>query len=158
MAYNNYTESPDANGNLSYGTVLKELGQSARDLIQSEIRLIGLELKNATHKVSRHSAQAAAFGGLLVLSVFPFLAFVVIGLGQLLDDRYWLSSLIVAIVCAVVGGIMAYRAYKKIKEEDLDFSATKSTWNREINTVQERMNEIKDAARGERHDTNQFHH
>lgn len=156
MAIENYSQPHD--GTASYGTVLRELGQSAKDLVQSEIRLMTTELKQAGQKVGRHSAQAAAFGGLLVLSIFPFLAFVVIGLGQLFGDNYWLSSLIVAIVCAAVGGPLAYRAYKKIKDEDLDFSATRETLDREVYTVKERVNEIKDAARGDRHESDQLHH
>jgi uncharacterized membrane protein YqjE len=148
----------EGNSAPSYGSVLKELSESARDLIQSEVRLIKLEMSQVGQKVGRHSAQAAIFGGLLALSILPFLAFVVIGLGRLMDDNYWLSSLIVAVVCAAVGGFLAYRAYKKIKDEDLDFTHTKSTLDHEVHAVQARINEIKDAARGDRHDTNQLHH
>lgn len=144
------TGGPDVNR--SFSSVVRELGSSAKDLIQSEINLMTAELKHVGRDVARHSAQAAAFGALLALSIFPFLAFIVIGLGDLLDGRYWLSSLIVAIVCAVVGGIFAYRAFKKIKEDDLDFSHTKYGFNKGMNAVSGKFEQVKDAARGEQYE------
>lgn len=156
MASKTYRDVPEETP--SYGSVLKELGQSAKDLVQSEIRLMTAEFRVATQKVTRHAAQAAIFGGLLVVSIFPFLAFLVIGLGDLLDGRYWLSSLIVAVVCASVGGTFAYSAYKKIKTDDLDFHRTRNSLDRDVQVVQNRMNEIKNAARGDRHEYDQFHH
>lgn len=138
--------------NQSYSSILKELGSSAKDLIQSEINLMTAELKHVGQDVARHSAQAAAFGALLALSVFPFLAFIVIGLGDLLDGQYWLSSLIVAVVCAAIGGTLAFRAYKKIKENDLQFTHSKAGLNRGLEAVQQKFEQVKDAARGERYE------
>ncbi len=152
---NPYDRSPD---NPSYASVLREVGQTAKDLVRSEIQLLSLEIKNATQKISKHSAQAAIFGGLVVLSVFPFLAFIVIGLGRLLNDRFWLSSLIVAVVCALAGGLLAMRAYRKIKSEDLDLSYTKSSFKREMAAVQDKANDIKTALRGGNRRSPNLHH
>ena len=77
------------------------------------------EIKNTVSRVGKDSAQAVLFGALLSLSVFPFLAFLIVGLGKLMGDQYWLSALVVAAVCAGVGGTFAYRAYRRIKEEAL---------------------------------------
>lgn len=107
------------------GEVVAEVGTSAKDLVKSELDLARAEIKQSAAEVGRHSAQAAIFGTLLMLSAFPFLAFLVIGLGRILNGRYWLSSLLVAVVCAAVGGIMAYRAYKKIKHTDLSLPRTR---------------------------------
>jgi hypothetical protein len=137
----------------SYASVLKELGTSAKDLLQSELHLMTAELKHVGNAVGRHMAQAAAFGALLALSIFPFLAFLVIGLGELLDDRYWLSSLIVAIVCAAIGGPLAYRAFKKIKEDDLKFTHTKASLDRSLESVQGKFEQVKVAARGDQYGT-----
>lgn len=144
--------------NPTYGAILKEVVQSAKDLVASEIRLMTTEIKFVAQRLSKHSALTAIFGGLLAISVFPFLAFCVIGLGDLLDGRYWLSSLTVAVICAAVGGVMAYRTYQKIKEEDLGLPYTKSSLSREAQIVQEHVSEIKNAVRGEHHETNHVHH
>ena len=155
--YSNTASDSSQPYNQSYSSLLKELGSSAKDLMRSEILLVTTELKTVSQRVARHSAQAAAFGGLLVMSLFPFLAFLVIGLGELLDGRYWLSSLIVAIACAAIGGPLAYRAFKKIKEEDLDFTRSRTSLEHGAHSIQAKVDEIKDAARGERHETNKYH-
>lgn len=140
----------------SYASVIKEIGTSAKDLLQSEIRLMTTELKHVTQLLGRHSAQAAAFGALVALSILPFLAFLVIGLGELLDGRYWLSSLIVAILCAAIGGPMAYRAFKKIKDEDIKFTHTKSGLDKGLSAIQQKFDQVKDAAtRGDYHEARQ---
>lgn len=140
----------------SYGAVMRELGNSTKDLIHSELSLMTAELKVATQNVGKHMAQAVLFGALLVLSVFPFVAFLVIGLGRLMGDQYWLSSLIVAIVFAVVGGPMAYRAFKKIKDEDLKLPHTQSTFNQEMSVAQKKFDNVKRVVKGDRYESNGF--
>lgn len=120
---------------MSYGSALKEILNSSKDLIRSELVLVKEEAKAVAGKVARHSAQAALFSALLALSILPFLAFVVIGLGDLMGGRYWLSSLLVSVVCAGVGGFMAYRAFRKIAEEDLEMPATRRTLEREADVI-----------------------
>lgn len=134
--------------NQSVGSVVSDLVSSFKDILKSEVDLVRAEVKDAAPSIGKHSAQAAAFGALLALSAFPFLAFLVIGLGNLLDGKYWLSSLIVAIVCAVVGGIAALRAYKKIKNEDLKFPRTQRSFERISETLSGKVQELKSVSTG----------
>lgn len=157
MAVDTFSQPKSNVDSQSYGSLLRELGTSAKELVQSELKLMASEVKASTKNVAEHAGQAALFGGLLAISVFPFLAFLVIGIGELLDGRYWLSSLIVAIVCAAIGGPLAYRAYLKIRNKDLNFPYTKETLDRGLQTVQRRIEDIKDAAKGERHETVHVH-
>ena len=133
---------------MSYGEILREVGRSTKDMIQSEVNLVGTELKQITKDLGSHLGQVDIFGALLGLSVLPFLAFAVIGLGELLQGRYWLSSLIVAVVCAVVGGGMAYRAYRKIVSFDLNFSRVKDTVARDANRIEATIEQVTDAVKG----------
>ena len=87
---------------LSSGTLLKEVGKSVKDLIQSEVLLVTTELKESLQKIARDFIRAVGYGALLALSTLPFLAFLVIGLGEILNNNYWLSSLLVAIVCLLL--------------------------------------------------------
>ncbi len=155
MAINNVSEQKASSD--SYSAILRELGSSAKELVQNEINLMKSEITTAVSRATDHAKQAALFGGLLAISVFPFLAFLVIGLGNLLDGRYWLSSLIVAVVCAAVGGPLAYRAFLKIRDEDLKLHYTKEALDRGLQTVQRKLGDIKDAAKGEHHETAHIH-
>lgn len=141
MATNNFPN--EGNGqpfnnasNATYTSIVKEIASSAKDLFQSEVQLVISELKLISKNVAQHTTQGLIFGALLVLSVLPFLAFLVIGLGVLLDDRYWLSSLIVSVVMAAIGGPLAYKSFKKIKEHDLQMPHTQSMIRKDMATVQ----------------------
>ena len=142
---------------LSSGTLLREIGRSVKDLVHSEVNLVTLELKESGEKATQDLIRAIAFGSLLALSALPFLAFLVIGLGQLLGDRYWLSSLIVAVTCAGVGGPMALKFFKKISEVDFKFPRTRRTFTRSAESMKQKIENVRDAAKGEKYDNIQIH-
>jgi hypothetical protein len=133
----------------SYISVLREVGGSAKELLKSELALIKAEIEEKAQAIGRHSVKAGVFIALLAISVLPFLAFLVIGLGELLDHRYWLSSLIVAVGCATVGGTFAYSYLKQIKEKDLKLPLTRGTLEIEKNVVKKKVDDLKQATMGE---------
>jgi hypothetical protein len=91
----------------SLGTVLGEIGESAKELIRSEVELLKIEIKDSAKKLGKHSTQVAIFGLLCIVSILPLTAFLVIGLGKILNENYWLSSLIIGLIYAATGGILA---------------------------------------------------
>jgi uncharacterized membrane protein YqjE len=137
----------NVNDTRSLGSVVREVTMSLRDVITSEVRLAKAEIKeSSTHMVS-HLVQILVFSGLALLGVLAFLSFCVIGLGELLNNNYWLSSLIVAAVFTCVGGGLAYRAYRKMKTMDLTFPETRRTLGEEVETVQRNVREISDVTK-----------
>lgn len=158
MATNNFPN--EGNGqpfnnvnNTTYASIMKEVVVSAKDLVQSEVQLVIAELKLISKNVAQHTTQGLIFGSLVLLSVLPFIAFLVIGLGELLDERYWLSSLIVSVVMAAIGGPLAYRAFKKIKDHDLHMPHTQSVINKDKATVQRAMYDIKTTVKGDTYES-----
>ena len=133
------------NGDPTFGELLKELSSAVTTLVKNEAFLLKEEIKQTGSRLARDSAKAAAFGALLALSVLPFIAFLVIGLGDLMGGRYWLSSLIVAVVFAAVGGIFAMKAYRDIKDHDLELPHVKHTLEREREMINHTISEVKDA-------------
>lgn len=142
----------------SYGEVINEVLDSTKDVIRSEMNLFASEFKSFLPSFTKHASQAAIFGAVLALSVLPFLAFLVIGLGELLDGRYWLSSLIVSIVCAAIGFPLCKSALAKIAAEDFKFTQTKESIAEALRTTKEKVEIVKHATQrqGERHDQNAF--
>lgn len=108
------------------------------------MHLIQAELRDSVGSVKGHIGQAAAFGAITAVSVLPFVAFLVIGLGRVLNGNYWLSSLIVAVVCAALGGSLAYRAYRKLSSEDLVLPRSREGLERGKEAVSEKVHELKD--------------
>ncbi len=138
----------------TYGDVLHEVIDSTKDVIRSEMNLFSTELSAFLPKFEVHAKQAAIFGGLLAVGILPFLAFLVIGLGLILDGRYWLSSLIVSAVCFVVGGTFYQSAIHKIKTEDFKFTQTKLSLQKAFRTTKDKVDVVKAAAKGDRHGQN----
>jgi len=130
----------------SVGEVISEIGASAKSLIRSEINLARAEVKESIRHLSRHSARAAVFGALLIVSILPFMAFLVIGLGMLMGEKYWLSSLIVSAVFAAIGGPMTYREYHRIKEQDLSLPHTRESIQIGAESISEKAQEVKETA------------
>ena len=119
---------------------------------------ISSEFKEFFPAFSKHFQQAVFFGILLVLSAIPFLAFAVIGLGELLDGRYWLSSLIVSVVCAGLGSPLYRRAIKKITTEDFKFTQTRKSLNKALKVSNEKSEVIKAAIiKGDQHEQDTIH-
>ena len=135
----------------TYAELLREVASSSKDLVQSEITLITAEFKETIQRAQTHLAQSMIFCCILALSVLPFIAFLVIGLGELLDGRYWLSSLIVAVAGAIIGGVFAYRSYRKLKHLDMDFSHSREGLKRSAQSAIEKFDEVEDAVKGETH-------
>ncbi len=138
----------------SYSHVLSEVVESTKDVFRSEMNLFTAEFKAFLPNFTKHAGQAAIFGSLLALSVLPFLAFLVIGLGEILDGRYWLSSLVVSVVCAIIGGPLSLNAFRKIKAEDFKFTQTKQSLDHALRATKEKVQDVKTAAKGARHDQN----
>jgi hypothetical protein len=130
--------SANENRNGSYIETLREVAICAKEVLQSEIELAKAELSEATKTVGSQILQTGIFAGLCALSALPFLAFAIIGLGILLDGMYWLSSLIVALICGGGGGFFAVRSYEKIVGRKLT-----------LPHARQQLEDIKAAATGE---------
>ncbi|OFZ29314.1 MAG: hypothetical protein A2622_07820 [Bdellovibrionales bacterium RIFCSPHIGHO2_01_FULL_40_29] len=132
----------------AYSSVLNEVIASAKDVVRSEVNLFMTEFRQFQPHLTKHISQVVIFGTLLVMSVLPFLAFMVIGLGELLDGRYWLSSLIVSAVCAMIGGPLALSAFRKIKIEDINFSQTRRSLYEAVESTKQKLEKIKTSSKG----------
>jgi uncharacterized membrane protein YqjE len=143
----------------SYVALMREMTSSAKNIIQSEIALAKAELKETGPALAKHTSQMVLFATLAVLSVFPLLAFAVIGLGHLLGNEFWLSALIVGVLCAAIGAPLAYRAFKKLKNDDLKFDRTVEGLENGARAIRSTAKNIADSLEGDRYEPNQtLHH
>lgn len=127
-----------------------DLATSLRNFVKSEIHLAKAEVKVTTRSLARDLSQIAFFSVLALAGILPMIAFCVIGLGNLLGGRYWLSSLIVALVFISVGGILAYRAFRKVKLQDLSFNQTRQVAEDELKQAQRKIREITEVTKNKR--------
>ena len=111
----------EANGNGSeapLGELIRRFGQDAGTLIKQEITLAKLELRESIKGLAKDAGKLGAAAGLALFGAFAFLAFVVIGLGDLINN-YWLSALIVAVLLLGTAAVLAKGALASMKENKL---------------------------------------
>lgn len=98
----------------SVGALLKQISTDSTHLIQQEIALAKLEVRQTVSAVGKTAAQLGIAVGLAIPGMFALVAFLVIGLGDLIDN-YWASALIVGVVFLAIAGILAKRAIGGLK-------------------------------------------
>lgn len=107
------TAAPGAEPSL--GELFKQLAQDSSVLIKQEIALAKVELGESASRAASSAAKLAIAAGLAMVAGLVLTAFLVLLLGELIDN-YWLAALLVGAVYAVIGGVMAAGAVKRLKE------------------------------------------
>ena len=100
------------------GELLKRFGQDAGTLVKQEITLAKLELRESAKSLAKDAGKIGAAAGLGLFGAFAFLAFVIVGLGDLINN-YWLSALIVAVLLLGAAAVMARGAMARMKRNSL---------------------------------------
>ncbi|MFL5814277.1 MAG: phage holin family protein [Bdellovibrionia bacterium] len=131
----------------SFSSVAHEMTESIKAVIRSELHLAKAEFKENGSQAARYSVRMVIFAAIAALGIFPLLAFLVVGLGRLLNDNYWLSSLIVSVVLFGVGGGVAYLMLKKIKHVDFKFENTRDSVVTQLRTFERKIHEVADIAK-----------
>ena len=96
------------------GDLLKQFGQDAGTLVKQEITLAKLELRESVQEFTRDAGKLGAAAGLALFGAMALLAFLIVGLGALIDN-YWLSALIVAVVLLGTAAILGKGALNHMK-------------------------------------------
>ncbi len=106
--------------------LLKRFGQDASTLVRQEIALAKLEVRESAKGLAKDAGKLGAAAGLGLLGGFALLAFIIVGLGDLINN-YWLSALIVAILLLGAAAIMAKGALANMKKNNLKPEETVQT-------------------------------
>ena len=113
---------------------LDEVVSSFKDLFKSEIRLAKTEVQNSLGEVTSAGIKIGMFAIIVLLGVFPFMAFLIVGIGKLLGDSYGLSSLIVAVLMIGGGAFFALRTYRKLRV-DMTLPQTRTVFQSDLENV-----------------------
>lgn len=103
----------------SLGELFRDLAQESSILIKQEIGLAKAEMRENFRDFAKDAMLLAAGGGILLVAMLVFTAFLVAGLGDMLGDEYWLGALIVGVVYALIGGVLLMRGRSGLQRDDL---------------------------------------
>lgn len=144
-------EDQPARAAASVTDLVRNLIDEAGELVRTEANVIKLEVQESTRAMLRESIKAMVYGGIALLGVLSLMAFLIIGLGDLLSEgaratSYWLSALIIGVIFAGFGGYMAARHGRRIGSEvGLPKSQTELRTDRQF--VRREFDKIKEAAK-----------
>ena len=100
------------------GDLLRRFGQDAAALVRQEIALAKLELRESIGDYARDSARLAVAAAVGLLGALALTAFLIVGLGDLIDN-YWLSALVIAALFLGAAALMVKSAWAHLKRPRL---------------------------------------
>jgi uncharacterized membrane protein YqjE len=133
----------DRDHDASLGELFRRLTSDTTELLRSELELAKAEARETGTRLAKDVsrigiAAALAFVGTLALS-----AFLVIGLGNVLGGRFWLSSLLVGVIFAGSGYMMLQGALRDIKEHGVTPEKTIASLRENAQWAKEEAREVK---------------
>jgi uncharacterized membrane protein YqjE len=137
----------DGNGNgtgneAPVGELLKRLGEDTSTLVKQEITLAKLELRESMKGLAKDAGKMGAAAGLGLFGGFALLAFVIVGLGDLINN-YWLSALIVAVLLLGAAAMLAKGAMNHMKDNSLAPEETVQTLKEDQRWAQREVQQFK---------------
>lgn len=108
------------------GDLFRQLAQDSATLVRQEMALAKAELRSNVKSVARDAVMVGVGGVLALLGGLVLLAFLVVAVGDALDN-YWLSALIVGGVFLIVGGLLAMTNLNRLKHEEVAPTRTLET-------------------------------
>jgi membrane protein len=126
---------PGAGDPPSLGALFRALSADASTLVRQEVALARVEMQRNVRGLARDAGSLAAWGMVSVAGGLVLVAFLVAGLGDLLDS-YWLAALIVGLVFVAVGAGMTLRSLRRLRgapvrpEETVASLRDTGTWAR----------------------------
>lgn len=93
--------------------LFRKLADDSSTLVRQEIALAKAELKESAAKVAKNAVAIPIWGGVAMVGGLVLVAFLVLLLGDILNN-YWLSALIIGVLFTATGGLMAAGAAKRL--------------------------------------------
>jgi hypothetical protein len=112
--------------------LVRSLGDDSKHLVNDEVRLAKLEMREATHHASTGAMWlAVAFAAVVVASVAATVLIATL-IGRVIGGHMWLGSLIAGVVDLVVGAVLLKKGLGEFAEPSRALQEMKSA-----NTVDE---------------------
>lgn len=126
----------------SVGELFRQLTTDSSHLIRQEINLAKTELKETGTRLGQAGAKLGIAIGIAIPALLALTAFLIIGLGDLMNENYWLSSLIVGIAFLGIAAALAKRARAALRE-GIGVPVTAGTLREDAQWAKEEAQEFK---------------
>ena len=134
--------APRAGGEPSLGELFKELAQESSTLLKQEMALAKSEMRENLRSAVKDVAMMAAGGAVLMVGALVLIAFLVVLIGDLIDN-YWLGALIIGLLFAIIGWVMLSRGKSNLADGDLRPETTIRTLQEDKRWAQNEVQQVK---------------
>lgn len=124
------------------GELFRTLAQDSATLVRQEMMLAKAELQQNVRAAVRDATMVAAGGALALVGGLVLILFLVLALGDALNE-YWLGALIVGAVLLLAGGLLAMSSLKKLKGDGLAPERTLETLKEDKQWAQNEIRQVK---------------
>lgn len=111
----------------SLGELFRDLSTETSELVSKEIALVKAEARQTGTTLAKDAAKIGIASGLAFAGVLALTAFLIAGLGDLLNGKYWLSAFIVGVVFLAIGGALVKSATAEVKRRGQSLKNTMDT-------------------------------
>jgi uncharacterized membrane protein YqjE len=108
------------------GDLFRRLSDDASRLVRQEIALAKVELRESVSVLGKSAVKVGIAAGVALLGALAAVAFLIVGLGDLIDN-YWLSALIVSAVLLAIAAVMGKGAMNDLKGHEMKPAQTIDT-------------------------------
>lgn len=131
-----------AGGEPSVGELFGQLSSDAGRLVRQEVALAKAELRETGATLARDGTKIGIAVGLGLLGGMAATAFLIVALGDLLDN-YWLSALIVTVLLLGVATFLAKRAVDDIRRRGVKPEQTLATLREDVDWAKQEAQVVK---------------
>ena len=129
-------------GEPQLGDLFRQLAQDSATLVRQEVALAKAEIRDNVKSVARHGAMVAVGGVLALVGTMVLILFLVLLLGDALGE-YWLGALIVGALFLIIGGVLAMKAMKSLKQDSMAPEQTIQTLKEDKQWLQSEMKQAR---------------
>jgi uncharacterized membrane protein YqjE len=124
------------------GDLFRQLAQDSATLVRQEMALAKAELRENVKSVARDTAKIAVGAVLAAVGALVLVLFLVLLLGDALG-KYWLGALIVGLLFAIIGAVLAMGAMKRLKQDSITPDQTLQTLKEDKQWLQSEMKQVR---------------
>lgn len=131
-----------ASGDHRLSELFKQLGHDSTTLVKQEIALGKAEMRENMKAMGKDAAFLAMGGGVLLVGALVLTTFLVLLLGDALDN-YWLAALIIGAIYALAGVGLLMKGKSNLQHEDIKPDQTIATLQEDKRWAQSEAQQVK---------------
>lgn len=107
--------------------LIRRLGDDSKRLVQDEVELAKLELKDNARRAGRGAVWLAMAFGLGVVALIAFTVFLSTLIGRAVNGHMWVGAIVTGIIEVAVAVVLLKRGLTALKEPPYDFHDTRQS-------------------------------